>query len=381
MAYFDNNSTTRPLPEVLESFLGASRKSWANPSSPNRLGSRVRALINRAREEIGQSLEVEPHQVTFTSGSTESNNAILSWIANSQSSRTTNVLISTIEHPSILETAQFYFSDSIRYMPVDSDGLLDIHEFQKLLDQKLPSLVSLIAVHNETGVMQPWHQVAEICRDRGVWFHCDATQWVGKLETDGLNACSSFSFSAHKFGGTKGVGAFVSNQPVSLIKGGGQEGETRGGTENFHGIEAMRIAFKYRCNVASAQVEQETWKKSFEDSLLKEFTSLKVIGHSVPRMWNTSLLCLPEFDNLSWVSKLDKLGYTVSTGSACSTAREKQSDLSAAIGLSKSESRRLVRVSSFTETTEEDWLGLANAFKDAFHELKLEQENSGVVVL
>ncbi|HAF59322.1 MAG TPA: hypothetical protein DCL00_07010 [Opitutae bacterium] len=381
MAYFDNNSTTRPLPEVLESFLGASRKSWGNPSSPHRLGSRVRALINRAREEIGQSLEVEPHQVTFTSGSTESNNAILSWIANNQSRRTTNVLISTIEHPSILETAQFYFSDSIRYIPVDSDGLLDIHAFQKLLDQKLPSLVSLIAVHNETGVMQPWHQVAQICRDRGVWFHCDATQWVGKLDTDGLNACSSFSFSAHKFGGTKGVGAFVSNQPVSLIKGGGQEGETRGGTENFPGIEAMRIALKYSCNAASAQVEQETWKKSFEDSLLKEFNSLKVIGHPVPRMWNTSLLCLPEFDNLSWVSKLDKLGYTVSTGSACSTAREKPSGLSAAIGLSKSESRRLVRVSSFTETTEEDWLGLANAFKDAFHELKLEQENSGVVVL
>ncbi|MEK9773326.1 MAG: cysteine desulfurase family protein [Opitutae bacterium] len=381
MVYFDNNSTTQPLPQVLEAFLRVSRENWANPSSPHRSGCRVRAFVERAREEISQSLEVEPSQLTFTSGATESNNTILSWIARSQIYPTRDVFVSTVEHPSILETVQFYFPEKIRYLPVNADGVVEIDSFKKMMDQKLPSLVSLMAVHNETGVIQPWREVAQVCRDHGVWFHCDATQWVGKMDTEGLNICSSFSFSAHKFGGTKGVGALVSCQPASLIKGGGQERETRGGTENFPGIEGLRIAFKHRCPDAHSRVVREAWKRNFEECLLEEFTNLKVIGHPVSRLWNTSLLCLPEFDNLSWVSKLEKLGYTVSTGSACSTAREEPSSLSGAIGLSESESRRLVRVSSFTDTSEKDWLGLANAFKDAFLELRSERENSGVIAL
>ena len=120
------------------------KEELGNPSSPHRLGSRVRALINRAREEIGQSLEVEPIKLHLP---LDRLNQIMLYCHGSRIVRVdvaTMCLISTIEHPSILETAQFYFSDSIRYIPVDSDGLLDIHEFQKLLDQKLPSLVSLL---------------------------------------------------------------------------------------------------------------------------------------------------------------------------------------------------------------------------------------------
>jgi len=381
MAYFDNNSTTRPLLEVLQAVQSASEISWANPSSPHRQGIRVRALMEKVREEIAQSLAVEPKTLTFTSGATESNNAILSSLAKDGSEPGKSILVSAIEHPSILETAHHCYGGNVRLIPVNSDGVVEMEDFKKLMDLELPGLVSLMAVHNETGVLQPWQEVADFCKDRGVWFHCDATQWMGKLDHCGFHSCSSFSFSAHKFGGPKGVGVLVSSEPVSWIKGGGQEAEKRGGTENFPGIEGMRVAWKHQCISSSDYGKLEDWRNNFEQSLFTQIPGLKVIGHKAPRLWNTSLLCLPDFENVQWVSKLDKLGFSVSTGSACSTAREHPSTLAGAIGLSKAEGRRLVRVSSYSDTTEQDWLNLANAFVDALLELESERQNAGVITL
>ena len=157
--------------------------------------------------------------------------------------------------------------------------------------------------------------------------------------------------------------------------------ETRGGTENFPGIEGMRIAWGLMSSRISSLSTREVWRDRFEDYLSNQFSDLKIIGKGVPRLWNTTLLCLPEFDNLSWVSKLDKLGFSVSTGSACSTTKEETSTLSGAIGLSDSGSRRLIRVSSYTGTTKEDWLGLARAFENAFLELQTEHQDTGVISL
>ena len=381
MAYFDNNSTTKPLADVLVAMQNASAKNWANPSSPHRSGCHVRALIERAREEIAQTLNVEPKQLTFTSGATESNNAVLSYIAKSQDGGCGNILLSSIEHPSILETAQFHFSEKIRTVRINSDGVVQIEELIELMDQEVPGLVALMAVHNETGVVQPWQEVAQVCRDRGVWFHCDATQWIGKLDPAGLNSCSSFSFSAHKFGGPKGVGVLVSNEPVSWVKGGGQESETRGGTENFPGIEGMRVAWMHHCSTGYSFDLAESWRDAFEERMNHQFTHLKIIGGKVKRLWNTSLLCLPEFNNLEWVSRLDRLGHVVSNGSACSTARDQPSTLSGAIGLNASESRRLVRISASQATTEEDWQSLGDAFQEAYMGLQNERKNDGVISL
>lgn len=381
MAYFDNNATTQPLVGVLEAMHRGASENWANPSSPHRSGSRVRAGIEKAREEFAYSLKVDPRQITFTSGATESNNTILSFFSKRQSRDTNEILISNIEHASILEPAQFYFPGNVRFIQANSDGFVQVEKLEKLLDEKLPSLVALIAAHNETGILQPWREVAAICKDRGVWFHCDATQWMGKLDSEPLNICSSFSFSAHKFGGPKGMGGLVSCEPISLIKGGGQEKESRGGTENFPGILGMSVAWRDHFLNEPLVNKYEIWRNNFEDRLIKDFPNLKIIGRHLPRLWNTSLLCMPKFDNLSWVRKLDKLGYSVSTGSACSTAREEASSLSQAIGLSNDESHRLVRVSSYVGTTEKDWLGLGDAFMNANQELQTDYENTGLISL
>ncbi len=381
MAYFDNNSTTCPSLEVTKAVTHALDESWANPSSPHRLGARVRAKIEKIRDEMARSLGVSAKQLTFNSGSTESNNTILSWVARNLSSKSSNILISQVEHPSVLESSNYYFPSKVHLIPVDRNGVIELSGFQKLLDQYQPVLVCLLAAHNETGVIQPWQEVAQICKQRDIWFHCDATQWLGKMSLDGLHHCESFSFSAHKFGGPKGVGALVSSSQVHLIQGGGQEKESRGGTENFPGIQGMYTAWERNCISTPSRQNHLQWKTNFENSILNDLPGSMIVGNEVPRLWNTSLLCLPDFDNLSWVSRIDKLGHQVSTGSACSTARDQPSTLAGAIGLDESQSRRLVRVSSYIENTEQDWLGLADSFRLAHQQLLEERGSTDVISL
>ena len=381
MAYFDNNSTTRPFPEVLDAVRSASDSLWANPSSPHRVGSQVRVRLEQAREEIGHSMGVDPAGLTFTSGATESNNAVLGWLANRKSLSGETALVSRIEHPSVLETARHLFANRIEYIPVNQDGLVEMGKVEELCKQKRPTIVSLLAAHNETGVLQPWKEVAQLCQEYGIWFHCDATQWMGKLDPQGFDLCSSFSFSGHKFGGPKGVGGMFSHEPVSWIRGGGQEKEQRGGTENLPAIEGMRIAWRQTCNKLPIKQDVVAWKENFESQIQQDLPGVRIIGEKVARLWNTSFLMLPDFDNLGWVCKLDKLGYSLSTGSACSTARKEASELAGAIGLSYENGGRLLRVSSWLNTNELEWTNLAGALVQAHAELVEDRDQSGVVTL
>jgi cysteine desulfurase len=381
MAYFDNNSTTRPFPEVLDAVRSASDSSWANPSSPHRAGSQVRVRLEQAREEFGHSLGVDPARLTFTSGATESNNAVLGWLANRKSLSGGTAFVSTIEHPSVLETARHLFTNRIELIPANHDGLVELGKVEELFKQKRPTLVSLLAAHNETGVLQPWKEVAQLCQEYGVWFHCDATQWMGKLDPHGFDLCSSFSFSAHKFGGPKGVGGMFSHEPISWIRGGGQEKEQRGGTENFPAIEGMRIAWRQTCKKLPLKEDTVAWKEKFESQIKQDLPGVRIIGEKVSRLWNTSFLMLPDFNNSSWVYKLDKLGYSLSTGSACSTARKEASELAGAIGLSYEDGGRLLRVSSWFNTSEEEWTNLACALVQAHAELVEDRDQSGVITL
>jgi len=157
--------------------------------------------------------------------------------------------------------------------------------------------------------------------------------------------------------------------------------ERRGGTENVPGIEGMRMALKKILSSRHPIEQHRQWKEIFERKLLQNIPGTKIIGQDVPRLWNTSYMVLPEFDNLSWVTKLNKLGFSLSTGSACSTARLQTSGLAPLIGLSQESAKRLVRVSSFYSTTQEDWLSLADAFKQAHGDLAIERDRSGVISL
>jgi cysteine desulfurase len=378
MAYFDNNATTPLGQNALEAYQCALSEDWQNPSSPYRSGSRVRAKMEKVREELAESLGVKKDEIIFTSGATEANNAVFAYSASIAKPDST-CLISPFEHPSILEPARHYFKDRVSYLPTDQGGRIELELVEGILNEGNISMVSLMAANNETGVLQPWKAVAQICANKGIYFHCDATQWIGKLAINDFSLCSSFSASAHKFSGPKGVGWLVCKEPIKLQLGGEQEMSMRGGTENYPAIISMFTAWQDIQALLCSTKERAEWRNRFEDGLIKAIPGVKILGSKNPRLWNTSMIVVPNFDNLSWLGKLDKIGYSVSTGSACSTGKVGQSIVGLSMGLSTREVRRLIRVSSYLEHRESDWENLALAFEQVNIELIEDASNSSVI--
>lgn len=379
MAYFDNNATTQLHPHSLDAQIEAMEEDWANPSSPYRTAARVRAKLTTAREEWGEALGLDPDLITFTSGATESNNAILYNLAK-KSPVDSRILISSLEHPSISEPAHYWFPGRVDEIPVDSFGVVSLSKLMNFLESPSPpNLVCMMAASNESGILQPWPEAAKMCSEREISFHCDATQWVGKLDPSGLRACSTFVASAHKFGGPKGVGWLAGYISQSVQLGGEQEKGRRGGTENFPAIEAMRVAWRECAGDSWRMEERSAWRDAMEQKIRDSITGLKIVGENTPRLWNTSLLIMPQFENLSWVGKLDKLGFQVSTGSACSTGSFNKSPTARAHGLSTEEARRVIRLSSYLSHRKSDWEELAEAILEAHSQLLDESRNSSVI--
>ena len=229
-----------------------------------------------------------------------------------------------------------------------------------------------MAANNESGVVQPWMELARLCSEYNVPFHCDATQWVGKMPISDLRFCSSFTASAHKFGGPKGVGWLVDQNFNRMQVGGSQEGGRRAGTENFPSIMAMGKAWEQSQSNYKSIPKHALWRDHFEKEVLLQISGTRIIGRNTDRLWNTSLLLMPRFDNLKWVSKLDTLGFEVSTGSACSSGSTTLSGTAASFGLDLSEAKYLLRISSYFGHTEKDWISLGEAMVEAYEQMKSE---------
>ncbi len=380
MTYFDNNATT-PLGQIpFQVYKNALEEDWSNPSSPYLAASRVRAKMEKAREELAESLQVNSDNLIFTSGATESNNAVFAHAA-SISSKSQGCLISPIEHSSILEPARHWFGNRVFNLPVDSGGRVLIDDLEKKIEGDDISLISLMAANNETGVLQPWQHVARICAQRGVFFHCDATQWVGKLDSSEFSCCTSFSASGHKFSGPKGVGLLACTRPFPLQRGGEQENGWRGGTENYPSIASMLSAFTQSQESLADFSQRASWRDKFEIDLLNFLPNTRILGKEHPRLWNTSMLVMPKFENLSWIGKLDKLGFSVSTGSACSTGSGTNSLVASSMNLSAGELRRLIRISSYTNESAQDWQNLNSGIEKAYSQLEKEASSSSVISL
>ena len=180
MRYFDHNATTPLCPAAREAWLEASEQYVGNPSSPHRLGARADKAMADAREQLASFLGCSSLDIVWTSGATESNNLVLHHYAQSLGSDG-EVWISAIEHPCVLEAASRYFGDRAKLLPVTPDGVLELDVLDEQLATQRPNLIAVMAVNNETGVLQPWQQVRELCVANKVPFFCDAAQWVGKL--------------------------------------------------------------------------------------------------------------------------------------------------------------------------------------------------------
>jgi len=365
MRYFDHNATT-PLAQAARSaWLEAADRHWHNPSSLYREAGLASQALERARENLADLLEAEPERLIFTSGATESNNTVFAGLARCLAPDAV-VALSAIEHPSVREAAIAWLGRGrVRFIPVDGEGLVRPAALETCLREHQPALVSVMAANNECGALQPWPELLQLCRARGVRFHCDAAQWLGKLPSAGLGKCDYLTGSAHKFGGPKGMGFLLvadAAERFPLLHGGPQEAGRRAGTENYPAVAAM-IAALHDAERLSSKIakDQTNWRDASAARLQRALPGLRVISASAPRLWNTLLVVMPRHSSLKWLTRLSWRGFAVSTGSACSSGREGSSVVLHALGAEPDELRRVLRFSGGWQTTEEDWQALADA--------------------
>ncbi len=361
--YFDHNATTSLHPAAREAWLRANERHWHNPSSLYRDAGIASQQLESARERLGALLGSEAERIVFTSGATESNNALFASLGEDQL-----VAISAIEHPSVRMAARKALD-----LPVNANGVVELDAVKMMIEAKRPALVSVMAANNESGALQPWREIAALCRSQGVLFHTDAAQWIGKIDATSLGECDFITGSAHKFGGPKGCGFLVlptEDSRLHFMRGGPQESGRRAGTENYPAIEAMvKTLETITPRLGEIETEQSRRRDDFIAAMRSRFGDLRVISESAPRLWNTVLMVMPAHHNLKWLTALSRRGFSISTGSACSSGKEGSSVVVTALGASVDELKRVVRISGGWETSAEDWQTLVAAFGEVFEEL------------
>jgi cysteine desulfurase len=345
LSYLDYNATAPVRPEVAQA-VAAALGHTGNPSSVHQAGRAARRLLERARESVAALVGAPPESVVFTSGGTEANNQALQSVSGPK-------LVSAIEHDSVLAAAP----DAVR-IPVDEHGVIDLEKLAGQLETFRPELVSVMLANNETGVIQPVHEVAAIARRHGALVHCDAVQAAGKIPIVVKDLDADFvTLSAHKLGGPQGVGALALGpgvEPKALLGGGAQERRWRPGTENLPGI----VGFGRACELAIADVDWPARAGALRDRLEAQIRAIapeaRVLGAGAPRLANTSCLTMPGVSNQIQLIELDLAGIAVSAGSACSSGKVGPSHVLAAMGLGPDEAQTAIRISLGWATTEAD---------------------------
>jgi cysteine desulfurase len=350
MIYFDNNATTQVDPEVLQQMLPFLQDQYGNPSSAYSFGKRAAAAVNLAREQVADLLRCEPSEIVFTSCGTESDNSAVQSALLLDRDRK-HLVTSRVEHSAIVKQAEALarLGYEVTWLDVDSEGLIELDELEQAIREDT-AIVSLMWANNETGVLFPIAEAAEICRSKGTVFHTDAVQAVGKIDIDLRQLPINFlSLSGHKLHAPKGVAALYVNRKTRFtpyLIGGGQENKKRGGTENTASIVALGRAAEI---AASALQDEKTRVKAlrdrFEQGLLGTVPSVQVNGHRTHRLPNTSNLAIEGVDSEGMLMLLDQKGICCSAGSACTAGSLEPSHVLRAMGYSSERARGSLRFS------------------------------------
>jgi cysteine desulfurase len=351
--YFDHNATT-PLEEsVLTAMLPYLREQFGNASSRHEFGTQARKAVNQAREQVAALVRAQPAQVIFTSGGTESNNAFIKGAAGML--KPSQIAVSAIEHPCVarpaLELSRAGWK--LRKLAADADGRINLADVARALREPT-GIVSVMLANNETGVIQNVAAVGEQARAARAWMHTDAVQALGKIDVD-FNALNvhAMTLSAHKIYGPKGVGALVLDKRIELkplISGGGHEQGLRSGTENVAGI----VGFGAACELAGQRMNDLAPRLSvLRDRLERGLRDCgaELFGAAAPRTPNTSYFSIPGVEGETLVIELDKAGYAVASGAACSSTSTEPSATLLAMGVDADLARGAVRISVGRDNT------------------------------
>jgi cysteine desulfurase len=370
--YLDWNATTPLRPEARQA-MAAAWDMAGNPSSVHAEGRQARRLVEDARTAVATAISARPQDVVFASGGTEANAmALTPGLRRAAGWPVQRLLVSAIEHTSVLSGGRFP-ADAITAIKVSGVGSVDLDHLRTLLADGPPALVSVMLANNETGAIQPVAEVADIVHGAGGLLHVDAIQAFGKIPFDVKSIQADLvTLSAHKIGGSKGVGALVLAEDVQglepLLRGGGQELGRRAGTENVAGIAAFGAAVR----AAMASLEEDTARlqglRNRLEKGLRQTPGMIVFSEGTPRLPNTTLFTVDGLKAETAVIGFDLGGIAVSSGSACSSGKVQPSHVLAAMGVGRELAQGAVRLSLGWSTTEADidlalqaWRKLADA--------------------
>jgi cysteine desulfurase len=357
--YFDNNATTPVAPEVVEEMLPCLREHFGNPSSMYKIARNVGDKIREARGRLARLLGASPEEIVFTSCGTESDSTAI-WAAVRANPDKKHLITSRVEHSAIKNLGEYLSRNGYRvtFVPVDKKGCLDLdYLYNHIADDT--AIVSLMWANNETGVIFPVEEVAERIKDRGVVFHTDAVQAVGKIPIDLKNsAIDMLSLSGHKLHAPKGIGALYIRKGTKFspfLIGGHQESGRRGGTENVPYIVGLGRA----AELAASHIEEEntrvkTLRDKLEAELLKRIPNAFVNGDTEHRLPNTTNISFEYVEGEAILLMMDAVGICASSGSACTSGSLEPSHVLRAMGVPYTAAHGSVRFSLSTYNTQEE---------------------------
>jgi cysteine desulfurase len=358
--YFDHSATTAVLPEVHDAMVPYFLEKYGNPSSIHSFGREAKIGLEEARKKVAQVINADPMEIVLTSGGTESDNLAVKGVAMYKGKMKGHIITTKVEHHAVLEPCEWLkrFGFEITYVPVDPEGLVDIGDIEHAIKNDTV-LISVMTANNEIGTIQPIREIGKIARAKGIPFHTDAVQAIGKMPVDvKADNIDLLSLSAHKFHGPKGVGALYVKKGVKIepvMHGGGQERGLRSSTVNVAGAVGLGKAAEIARRDLEPTVER---MKAIRDKLMKAVPELVpnsyVNGHKTKRLVNNANFRFDFIEGEGLILQLDFKGISASTGSACSTGSLEPSHVLLALGLKHEQAHGSLRITLGRENTQEE---------------------------
>jgi len=359
MIYLDYNATTPLCPPALAAMQPFLEQHYGTPSSVHAAGREARAGVDDARDRLACLLDAQPHELVFTGSGTESNNLAVLGLARAHQDRGRHLICASTEHHAVLHAFEYLRKREafeVTFLPVGNHGQVDPDELKHIMRSDT-ILVSIMTANNETGVLQPMEELANLCRDRGVLLHSDMVQSFGKIETRlNQSGLAAASFAAHKFHGPKGAGLLYlrAGLPIEAVQfGGAHENQRRPGTENVPAIAGMAAAAEWALHDRVHEQEREgTLRDRLWNHITGSFPSATQNGDTAHRLANTLNVSFAGLSSETILIALDLEGVCASSGSACMVGSVVASHVLLAMGLPGSRASSAVRFSLGQETTE-----------------------------
>lgn len=369
MIYFDNAATTKINEKALDALNKCSKEYFGNPSTHYSVGVKAKRIMEESRQKIANAIHSNTDEIIFTSGGTESNNIVLQSLLG-KAKEGSEIIVSSIEHSSILNVVKKFNNLKIHYIKPNKNGIIEPDSIETIINDKT-YLIIVQMINNELGTIQPIKKISEMIRDKQIFFHVDAVQAIGHVEVNvkELNI-TTLSASAHKFNGPKGIGfLYTTLKDMQLSYGGSQEQGIRPGTENVPAIASMAIALEESLkNLENNQKHILDMVKYIEKELGNNHSvSLNVLNNCYHSIIN---LRIDNVSNEALINILDLKGVCVSAGSACDGKNFEKSHVLSSLGLSEKQINESIRISLSSENTMQECKDFINIFDDCVQKIK-----------